>query len=97
MDLKPLGDGIPLSEAELVVSAGRGLKGPENWGIVEDLALSLVHTACSSQLQILDGDLITNMLVKLVLLSDLTFILLQVFQGYSTFSWCKWKYGYCCY
>ena len=47
-DLKPLGDGIPLPEAELVVSAGRGLKGPENWGIVEDLAQSLgATTACS--------------------------------------------------
>ena len=46
--LKPLGDGIPLPEAELVVSAGRGLKGPENWGIVEDLAKSLgATTACS--------------------------------------------------
>ena len=39
---------IPLPEAELVVSAGRGLKGPENWGIVEDLANSLgATTACS--------------------------------------------------
>ena len=39
---------IPLPEAELVVSAGRGLKGPENWGIVEDLASSLgATTACS--------------------------------------------------
>ena len=48
VDLKPLGDGIPLPEAELVVSAGRGLKGPENWGIVEDLAQSLgATTACS--------------------------------------------------
>jgi electron transfer flavoprotein alpha subunit len=47
-DLKPLGEGIPLPEAELVVSAGRGLKGPENWGIVEDLAKSLgATTACS--------------------------------------------------
>jgi electron transfer flavoprotein alpha subunit len=45
---KPQGDGIPLPEAELVVSAGRGLKGPENWGIVEDLAESLgATTACS--------------------------------------------------
>ncbi len=42
------GDGIPLPEAELVVSAGRGLKGPENWGIVEDLANELgAATACS--------------------------------------------------
>lgn len=42
------GESIPLPEAELVVSAGRGLKGPENWGIVEDLAKSLgATTACS--------------------------------------------------
>ena len=42
------GDGIPLPEAELVVSAGRGLKGPENWGVVEDLAKALgAATACS--------------------------------------------------
>lgn len=39
---------IPLPEAELVVSAGRGLKGPENWGIVEELAEELgATTACS--------------------------------------------------
>lgn len=39
---------IPLTEAELVVSAGRGLKGPENWNIVEDLAKALgATTACS--------------------------------------------------
>lgn len=39
---------IPLTEAELVVSAGRGLKGPENWGMVEDLAKTLgAATACS--------------------------------------------------
>lgn len=39
---------IPLTEAEIVVSAGRGLKGPENWGIVEDLAKVLhAATACS--------------------------------------------------
>lgn len=44
---KPEGE-IPLPEAELVVSAGRGLKGPENWGIVEDLAQALgAATACS--------------------------------------------------
>jgi electron transfer flavoprotein alpha subunit len=42
------GGSIPLPEAELVVSAGRGLKGPENWGIVEELAQSLgATTACS--------------------------------------------------
>jgi len=39
---------VPLPEAELVVSAGRGLKGPENWGIVEELAEALgATTACS--------------------------------------------------
>ncbi len=44
---KPEGE-IPLPEAELVVSAGRGMKGPENWGIVEDLAKVLgAATACS--------------------------------------------------
>ncbi|MEM9846687.1 MAG: electron transfer flavoprotein subunit alpha/FixB family protein [Bacteroidota bacterium] len=38
----------PLPEAELVVSAGRGMKGPENWGIIEDLADVLgATTACS--------------------------------------------------
>jgi electron transfer flavoprotein alpha subunit len=39
---------VPLSEAELVISGGRGLKGPENWGLVEDLAkLVGAATACS--------------------------------------------------
>ncbi len=39
---------VLLTEAELVVSAGRGLKGPENWGMVEELAKSLgAATACS--------------------------------------------------
>ncbi|MEX2596959.1 MAG: electron transfer flavoprotein subunit alpha/FixB family protein, partial [Salibacteraceae bacterium] len=42
------GDGINLTEADLVVSAGRGLKGPENWGMVEELANLLgAATACS--------------------------------------------------
>ncbi|NRA50442.1 MAG: electron transfer flavoprotein subunit alpha/FixB family protein [Phaeodactylibacter sp.] len=42
-------DGItPLPEAELVVSAGRGMKGPENWAIVEELAdIMGATTACS--------------------------------------------------
>ena len=41
-------EGISLPDAELVVSAGRGLKGAENWGIIEDLALTLgAATACS--------------------------------------------------
>jgi electron transfer flavoprotein alpha subunit len=39
---------VPLPEADFVVSAGRGMKGPENWGIVEDLATILgAATACS--------------------------------------------------
>jgi len=45
--VEPTGE-IDLPEAELVVSAGRGLKGPENWGMVEDLAKALgAATACS--------------------------------------------------
>lgn len=39
---------VPLTEADIVVSAGRGLKGPENWGMIEDLAKELgAATACS--------------------------------------------------
>ena len=39
---------IPLPEAELVVSAGRGMKGPEHWGPIEELAKVLgAATACS--------------------------------------------------
>lgn len=38
----------PLPEAELVVSGGRGLKGPENWSVITDLADALgATTACS--------------------------------------------------
>ncbi len=39
---------VPLPEAELVVSAGRGMKGPENWGMIEEMATILgATTACS--------------------------------------------------
>jgi electron transfer flavoprotein alpha subunit len=39
---------VPLSEAELVISGGRGLKGPENWHLITDLAKLLgAATACS--------------------------------------------------
>jgi len=39
---------VPLPEADLVVSAGRGMKDPGNWGIVEELADALgASTACS--------------------------------------------------
>lgn len=41
-------DKVSLPDAELVVSAGRGLKGPENWSMVEELANLLgAATACS--------------------------------------------------
>ena len=46
---------IPLTEAELVVSAGRGLKGPENWGMIEELAEILnAATACSKPVADMD-------------------------------------------
>ena len=46
---------VPLPEAELVVSAGRGMKGPENWGIIEDLATALgATTACSRPVSDMD-------------------------------------------
>lgn len=39
---------VTIADAEIVVSAGRGLKGPENWGMIEDLASVLgAATACS--------------------------------------------------
>lgn len=39
---------VLLPEAEIVVSGGRGLKGPENWGMIEDLAKTLgAATGCS--------------------------------------------------
>lgn len=41
-------DKISLPEADIVVSGGRGLKGPENWGMIEELATLLgAATACS--------------------------------------------------
>jgi len=46
---------IPLTEAELVVSAGRGMKGPENWGMIEELADILgAATACSKPVADMD-------------------------------------------
>ena len=39
---------VTIADADIVVSGGRGLKGPENWGILEDLANVLgAATACS--------------------------------------------------
>jgi len=41
-------DKVTIADAEIVVSGGRGLKGPENWGMVEELAEVLgAATACS--------------------------------------------------
>ncbi len=39
---------VSIADAEIVVSGGRGLKGPENWGMIEELATVLgAATACS--------------------------------------------------
>jgi len=47
-EVKKTSGKIVLTEAELVVSAGRGMKGPENWGMIEALADALgAATACS--------------------------------------------------
>ena len=41
-------DKVSIADAEVVVSAGRGLKGPENWGMIEEMADILgAATACS--------------------------------------------------
>ncbi len=41
-------DKVSIADAEIVVSGGRGLKGPENWGMIEELASVLgAATACS--------------------------------------------------
>ena len=47
-EVKKASGKVALTEAEIVVSGGRGLKGPENWGMVEELAALLgAATACS--------------------------------------------------
>ena len=39
---------VTIADADIVVSGGRGLKGPENWGMLEELATTLgAATACS--------------------------------------------------
>ena len=46
---------VSLDDAAIVVSGGRGLKGPENWGIVEELAEVLgAATACSKPVSDMD-------------------------------------------
>lgn len=48
IEIKTVSGTTPLPEADLVVSAGRGMKGPENWGIIEELANVIgATTACS--------------------------------------------------
>jgi electron transfer flavoprotein alpha subunit len=48
MDSTKTSGKVSLTEADVVVSAGRGLKGPENWGMVEELADTLgAALACS--------------------------------------------------
>ena len=43
-----ISDKVTIADADIVVSAGRGLKGPENWGMIEELADVLgAATACS--------------------------------------------------
>lgn len=47
-EVKMATDKVALPDAELVVSAGRGMKGPEHWGLIEELADILgAATACS--------------------------------------------------
>jgi len=47
-EVKKVSGELNLPDAELVVSAGRGMKGPENWGMIEELANELgAATACS--------------------------------------------------
>ncbi len=46
---------IPLSEAERVVSGGRGLKGPENWKMIEELA-HVLHAATACSRPVADSD-----------------------------------------
>ena len=47
-EVKKASTELSLTEADIVVSAGRGLKGPGNWGMIEELAKELgAATACS--------------------------------------------------
>src|SRR6478609_1573559 len=46
---------VTIADADIVVSGGRGLKGPENWGMIEELASVLgAATACSKPVSDLD-------------------------------------------
>ncbi len=55
LELIKASEGISLTEAEVVVSAGRGMKGPENWSMIEELASLLgAATACSKPVSDMD-------------------------------------------
>jgi electron transfer flavoprotein alpha subunit len=46
---------VLLTDADIVVSGGRGLKGPENWGMIEELAQTLgAATGCSKPVSDMD-------------------------------------------
>ncbi len=48
-------DKLSVTDADIIVSAGRGLKGPENWGMIEEMAEILgAATACSRPVSDLD-------------------------------------------
>ncbi len=48
VDVEKSAGKISIADADIVVSGGRGLKGPENWGMIEELADVLgAATACS--------------------------------------------------
>ena len=65
-DEPTVSESAELSSAKFVVSGGRGLKGPENWHLIEDLAEVLgAATACSNQFLIWGGDHTVSMWVKL--------------------------------
>ena len=46
---------MPLTEAEIIVSGGRGLKSPDNWSILEDLAHTL-HAALACSRPVADAN-----------------------------------------
>lgn len=55
LEVKKVSGKIPLTEAELVVSAGRGMKGPEHWHLIEEMAGILgAATACSKPVSDMD-------------------------------------------
>ena len=70
-----------IADADIVISGGRGLKGPENWHLIEDLAEVLgAATACSKPVSDLGWGHIVNMLGKPENLLHQIYILQLVFQ-----------------